>query len=135
MGAQDYLGSGWAYPLRFSPATGGAEMVQGQASGEASIHNILSTKIGEYPFNPEFGSRLHNLVFEHNSKIFASMARLYIEEAIYRWEPRIQSVEVSFPDLENELGSSDTVHILITYRTITEQVARNMVYPFTVQSA
>lgn len=61
-----------------------------------SIYQILGTRIGERWMEPEFGSRIPELLFEPIDQVLVSLARVYTIEAIKRWEPRVRlnSVEV-----------------------------------------
>lgn len=59
-----------------------------------SIINILHTPIGTRVRKPDFGSRLHDLLFEPNDELLVGLARIYIAEALAKWEPRIEVVEV-----------------------------------------
>jgi phage baseplate assembly protein W len=59
----------------------------------AAIVNVLLTPIGTRVRNPEFGSRLYELVFELNDDLLVSLARVYIVEALRKWEPRIEITE------------------------------------------
>jgi len=54
-----------------------------------SIAMILSTTPGERVLRPEYGSRLHELVYMPNDPATAGLAIQYIREAIGRWEPRV----------------------------------------------
>lgn len=56
---------------------------------KCSIHQILGTKQGERVMEPEFGSRLLELLFEPIDEITIALARLYTIEAIEKWEPRV----------------------------------------------
>lgn len=55
----------------------------------SSIYQILGTKQGERVMEPEFGSRVHELLFEPIDEITISLARVYTIQAIERWEPRV----------------------------------------------
>ena len=44
---------------------------------------------------PEFGSRLPELIFEPIDEIVIALARVYVIQAIERWEPRVQLNEVA----------------------------------------
>ena len=55
----------------------------------SSIQLILGTIPGERPHLPDFGSRLHELVFEQADDILVALARQWTIEAILRWEPRV----------------------------------------------
>jgi len=53
-----------------------------------SISNIIMTRIGERLFNPEFGSRVPDLLFELFSEELAFEIFNEVINAIARWEPR-----------------------------------------------
>ena len=54
-----------------------------------SIAMILSTTPGERVLRPEYGSRLHELVYLPNDPATAGLAIQYVREALGRWEPRV----------------------------------------------
>lgn len=56
----------------------------------ASIYQILGTKPGGRVMVPEFGSRLHEILFEPLDDIAIALARVYTIQAIEKWEPRVQ---------------------------------------------
>jgi phage baseplate assembly protein W len=76
--------------------------------------------------NPEFGSRVKDLVFENNTDVLKSLLRYHIGKALERWEPRIQVTSILFPQGADE----STVPVSISYRVIRSQVDGNLVYPF-----
>lgn len=53
-----------------------------------SIVQILGTRLGERVMEPEFGSRIYELIFEPIDAILISLGRVYTIQAINRWEPR-----------------------------------------------
>jgi phage baseplate assembly protein W len=59
-----------------------------------SIYQILGTRIGERVMEPEFGSRIHELIFEPIDQICISLGRVYTIQAIERWEPRVSLNDV-----------------------------------------
>ena len=85
----DIVGRGWVFPLGYG--------VRGELVGltnpwnevEQAIHIILSTALGERVMRPEFGCRIHDLVFAPNDGQTAVQAERYVQEALARWEPRI----------------------------------------------
>jgi phage baseplate assembly protein W len=93
-----------------------------------SIHIILATRIGERMFNPEFGSRLPELVFEPNDLILQRLLKLYTAEALRRWEKRIQittiQIQPNLNDNENSVG------IIIEYAIRNSHIRGSYVYPF-----
>lgn len=54
-----------------------------------SIRNILFTMRGEVPFDPLFGSGIHNLLFEKISPVTELLLRDEIQLSLENHEPRI----------------------------------------------
>ena len=78
----------------YNKRTGGLADNTGMERIYQSIYCILNTMLGERVFLPEFGSRLHELVFEPNDEIVADLAKLYICDALAKWEKRITVTDV-----------------------------------------
>jgi hypothetical protein len=94
---------------------------------EQAILIILTTAQGERVMRPQFGSRLHELVFAPNNSATAAEACRYVEEALAMWEPRIRVSDVTAapdPDRENALM------IEIEYEVKATKDKRSLVYPF-----
>ena len=91
--SDDILGRGFAFPLRLDPHRR-IDVSAGEQRIRESIVTILGTEQGERLMRPDFGSRLRSLVFAPNSPATANLARFYIEDALARWEPRIDQVQV-----------------------------------------
>lgn len=64
-----------------------------------SIKNILFTKIGSLPGKPDFGSDIHEILFNQLDHITADLLKNYIKEAIAKWEPRIFITNVVIEDV------------------------------------
>jgi len=62
-----------------------------------SVKNIVFTVPGEKPFNPEFGSRITDSLFENIDDITASQIETELRDSIERFEPRVSitSLEVN----------------------------------------
>ena len=60
--SDEFIGRGWAFPLR-TDATGGIALVSREREIEEAIRLILGTSPGERPMRPEFGCRIHEYVF------------------------------------------------------------------------
>ena len=86
--SQNYIGSGFAFPLDLS-VQGGIQLSSEIQNLEESILIILQTDLGERVYRPDFGSRLSELVFEPLNTQTLLRIRLYVEEALKMWEPRI----------------------------------------------
>jgi hypothetical protein len=96
---KDFLGRGWWFPFRFDPASGGVALSEFEENIRQCITVILGTKPGERQMLPEFGCRMHELIFAPNTDSTATMVRYHIERALMKWEPRIEVESVNaWPD-------------------------------------
>jgi phage baseplate assembly protein W len=77
-----------------------------------SFETILNTGIGERLFNPSFGSRYRELVFEPNDLILQTLAKIYISDAITTWDNRVQLLVFGFVVDRNTLTSSFVYQVL-----------------------
>jgi len=71
-----------------------------------SIRNIVFTQPGEKFFNPEFGSRVSESLFENVDEVSAIAIRDEIRSSIINYEPRVKLFDVRVnpnPD-ENEMN-------------------------------
>lgn len=125
----DSLGRGLDFPFRFDPRTGAVTLSEEEAHIRASIRQILGTRIGERLMRPEFGSRIHELVFEPNDQVLKSLVRHYVIEALERWEKRIRmlKVEVEVPSLPTD---QNLVLVRICFNLKRSQVNYSLDYLF-----
>ncbi len=93
---------------------------------EESIRIILNTKLGERVYRPNFGSRLSELVFAPMNTQTLLLIRVYIEEALELWEPRI-IIEGIYTEPDPVRGR---VEVRIEYSLRDSYETRSMVYPF-----
>jgi hypothetical protein len=122
----DLLGKGWRYPVQLDDQKEIA-LAAGEEDIQQAIWIILSTALGERVMRPDFGCGIHDLVFAPNNTGTAGMARFYVEDALRRWEPRIdlEEVEVQADPTEPEL-----LLISVSYQVRTTDSRYNLVYPF-----
>ena len=67
-----------------------------------SVRNIVMTLPGEKFFNPTFGSRISESIFENIDDITATVIIDEIRESIDNYEPREDLLDVqAFPDYDN----------------------------------
>jgi phage baseplate assembly protein W len=92
---KEFLGRGWAWPFRIDPATGAVATSVAEDNIRESMTLILGTRPGERQMMPEFGCRIHELVFTPNTQANASLISYHVQQALTRWEPRIEVVEVN----------------------------------------
>jgi len=122
---QDYIGRGIAFPLTVN-VQGGLKTDGGDRNLDESIATILNTKLGERVYRPNFGSRLADLAFAPMNPQTILLARVYVEEALNRWEPRIRVTGV-FAEPDPIKGRLD---LKILYQLKDGHDTRSMVYPF-----
>ena len=128
MDGVEHIGRGVAFPMRVDPA-GGIALTTGVAELDESLRMVLSTAPGERVMRPEFGCRIHEMVFDPiNPTTQGAMAQA-VREALARWEPR---VDVERVDVVGGSADSARVELEIEYRVRTTNDRRNLVYPFYV---
>jgi phage baseplate assembly protein W len=126
MSENDVIGRGWQFPPRIG-RRGGIGLVGGETEIEQAILIILRTAPGQRVMRPEFGCELHDLVFMPNNSDTASKVKRAVRQALGRWEPRINVVDVGVrPDPD------DAARLLIDiqYRIKATHDRRSLVYPF-----
>jgi Bacteriophage baseplate protein W len=124
----EILGSGLAFPLRVDQR-GAVALAQGEEDIAQAIELILGTAPGERPTRPEFGCRVHDLVFDMIDAAMVGRVDIAIRDALARWEPRIEVTEIDFDLSGVDEGRLD---IEIKYRIRATSSERNLVYPFYV---
>ena len=124
----EFIGAGWAFPVRTDSA-GGIALVTREREIEESIRLILGTAYGERPMRPEFGCGIHDEVFGLADATTFGRIAADVRRSLRRWEPRIdvRGVEVT-PDP----GDSATLYIDIRYSIGSANDPRNLVFPFYV---
>ena len=130
----EHLGKGVRFPLQFN-VVGATDTSMAVAVSEKynhineSIRQILGTTPGERVMLPEFGSRLNELLFEPNDAILKALARVYVVDAIRRWDKRIIIKDVQINNSPENVEQG-LLNIHIAYTVIQDQVIGNLVYPF-----
>lgn len=126
--SEDFVGRGWAFPLRTGP-TGGIALVSAEREIEEAIRLILGTAYGERSMRPEFGCAIHDYVFAPVDTATAGRIAYEVELSLERWEPRVDVEEV---DISFDPDDSSTIYILIRYVIRGSNDPRNLVFPFYV---
>ncbi len=125
MSAQ-FVGAGWAFPLR-TDATGSIALVTEDREIAEAIRLVLATSPGERPMRPEFGSRLAEYVFAPANATTAGQLANEVRVALERWEPRIDVTDV---DIGFEAAASGIVYLDVHYQIRGVNDPRNLVFPF-----
>lgn len=101
---KEFLGRGWKFPFGFNPATGGVALSEFEQNIKESISIILGTKPGERQMLPDFGCRIYELMFAPNNTATAALIAHHVQEALERWEARIEVLEVdAYPDINGRI--------------------------------
>lgn len=122
---EDFLGSGWKYPASIN--NGKIVLSGGEDSIRESIIIIITTAKGERVMRPDFGCEINGLAFAQNNTSTAGLIQFYIQEALLKWEPRIEVLDVSVTPDENERNK---LYINVEYLVKTINTRDNLVYPF-----
>lgn len=91
------------------------KLIGGEQHLRQSIKRIIMTPIGSYPLDPEFGSRVPDLVDRPMTDETILLINSSIVEALYKWEERIESVEV-FLDTENSENGVLSFNLKVVYQ-------------------
>lgn len=76
-----------------------------------SIRNLLLTPLGQYPFDPNYGSRLYEKVFELSDRITQRDIEFEVKERIRQFEDRVTVTKVESIFFENKKGIKVNVFI------------------------
>ncbi|CDM94787.1 MULTISPECIES: GPW/gp25 family protein [Limnospira] len=123
-----HIGQGLAFPL-FVNQQGNWALSAGDRNVRESILLILMTNIGERVNRPEFGCRLWELSFAPINSETLMLMRIFVQEALEQWEPRIMLRDVeAIPDPDG-----GRVDLVINYSLKPSEDKRSLVYPFYLQ--
>jgi phage baseplate assembly protein W len=122
----DFLGKGWKFPVHQDVKKQQVAISYGEESIRDSIWIILATAPGERVMRPDFGCGLHHLVFAVNEAATLSQVKKKVREALVKWEPRIDVLDV---DTEVR-GRGEVLLINVHYRVRSTNNFFNLVYPF-----
>jgi uncharacterized protein len=125
--ANEFLGVGWSFPVAFDDTTHRLELAVHDDSIRQAIQIILETARGERVMRPDFGCGLHERVFAINDSSTRGAVAEDVREALLKWEPRIEVLDVTV----TAAGAEDEVlDISINYRVRSTDNRYNLVYPF-----
>jgi uncharacterized protein len=122
----DFIGAGWAFPIRLN-ANGGIALVRRERELEDAMRIVLSTYPGERPMRPEFGSKIRDYVFDAMSPSRMAQLELEVRSSLHRWEPRVDIVNVRIQRDQADFG---LIYIDIDYQAKLSNDRRNLVFPF-----
>jgi hypothetical protein len=124
--ANEFVGAGWAFPLRLDQ-TGAFALVSDEREIEEAIRLIIGTAYGERPMRPDFGCAIHDFVFASADAATAGRIAYEVRASLTRWEPRItiEDVTVTIDEQDRNL-----LYVDIRYHIRNSNDPRNLVFPF-----
>lgn len=120
------IGRGWTFPPTLNNR-GTIALTADTDEIRQAIHIILGTAPGQRVMRPEFGCRIHELVFAPNNNTTAGLASRYVSDALGRWEPRI---DVQRVDVMPDPDEPARLVINVEYKVKATHSNRSLVYPF-----
>jgi hypothetical protein len=127
--SQEVLGVGWSFPLKLNEDKEIA-LSRYEDDVREAIWIILSTAPGERVMRPDFGCGIYEYVFAPNDTHTAGLVRFHVEDALTRWEPRIDLQEVQ---VQSDPRDPALLLISIDYTVRATDSRFNLVYPFYLQ--
>lgn len=134
-GADDgpgFLGTGWAFPVRFAPQGRGVELASGERDVHESLWILLSTAPGERVMQPSYGCALRTQVFEVMDASRTTEIHDLVARAVLHFEPRVELIDVlvTQPDV-----LEGRVLVELVYRIRATNTRHNLVYPLYLNEA
>jgi uncharacterized protein len=121
----DVIGVGWAFPVGVE--RGRIALARRERDIEEAMRIILLTPKGQRPMRPDFGCKIHELLFAPNDATTAGLASYYVEDALTMWEPRIRVQRVqAVPDADND----GRLLITVFYEVKATYDRRTLVFPY-----
>lgn len=124
---KDFLGRGWAMPVDLDPRTGLVATSEYEDNIRQSILIVLETAPNERVMRPNFGCGIHDLVFTAVDTTTIQRIRSVIEEALRRYEARIEVLGVT---VDEDATSEGKLLIELEYRVRKTNQIGNLVFPF-----
>lgn len=125
-----FLGSGWAFPVRFSAGDHTLQLSWYENNVNDAMNIILQTKLGERVMQPRFGSGLQQLFFRQMNATLQGQLEDTVKSVLLEHEPRItvQQVKAVFADRQNGL-----VELQIDYVYNQTNTRHNYIFPFYIK--
>lgn len=123
---KDFLGRGWAMPVELDLRTGHVAHAAYEEDIRQSIRIILETSPGERVMRPNFGCGIHELVFASLDSTTMARIRSVVQEALGRFEARIDVLEVT---VDENASTEGQLLVEIEYRVRKTNQIGNLVFP------
>jgi uncharacterized protein len=124
---KDFLGRGWAMPVRLDSRTGTVESSEYEEDIRQSVRIILETARGERVMRPDFGCGIHELVFTAVDSTAIQRIRSEVEDALRRYEARVDVLGVT---VDEDAAGEGMLLVELEYRVRKTNQVGNIVFPF-----
>lgn len=124
---KSFLGTGWGFPPTFSNQKGTVKTVSDEEDIYQSLHILLSTQLKERVMRSDFGCDLSTMLYESITVTLLTKIKGIVQNAILKYEPRIDLLEVEF---HTEDGSNGVIKIEIIYKIRSTNSRKNFVFPY-----
>ena len=99
-------------------------LIINNADVSQSLTSLVLTQTGSVPFRPDYGTDVHDILFENMSLIQADRLRARIESSINTYEPRVRLHTV---DVKSDYDTN-TYNVYIHYSIIYDNVESYTLY-------
>ncbi len=127
MVSNDFVGRGWAFPLRFLSPQSGPNMADSKTLIKQSMYLLLNTFLGERQFHTGFGSRLSEFTFSNIDGFVLADVKEEIANTVLLNEPRINLIDIEFDSSKIYDG---IVNISLKFLVKEDSSLNNMVFPY-----
>ena len=135
-----FLGRGVGFPITLD-SDRDLQIAEYEESVRQSILIILGTAKGERVMRPDFGCGIYDLIFEMNTASTAGKISQAVQDALLKFEPRIDVLDVKVTsgtlgkgaDGQSQFQPSNNEYVLlidIKYQVRANNNVFNLVYPF-----
>ena len=127
---QEFLGFGLLRPLRRDQkadfaAAGGEQLIRSAVGQILGTIGASDATPGELPWRTEFGSLLYRLRHQKNDSVLQELARVYVVDALKRWEPQVVVTSVNVT--REKQDGENVLAIRIRYDVISTNTPGNNV--------
>ena len=93
----------------------------------SNLKNLLLTKKGERILQPDFGSGLHDLLFQPATEKFEENLESTINESIAKWLPYVIVEDVSI-DISKEMTDNNQAEVSLKFRQEGDQTLDTLTF-------
>lgn len=119
----DYLGKGLTYPIQLDE--NGTPVISGGLDLIKSSLLVILTWDNYRIFLEDFRCRIVELIEEQNSIVLISVVKVFIRNAITKYEPRIKLLDITVINQD-----FDKIEFFINYKINNTSIEDSFIYPF-----